>query len=73
MAEDVIDLTNSLGDEVTESQPEEVQMSPTPGTEAPESVVVKIEPESKSYKQYGTETHAFEREIRFYNTIAKNI
>ena len=44
-----------------------------PGTEAPESVVVKIEPESKSYKQYGTETHAFEREIRFYNTIAKNI
>ena len=36
MAEDVIDLTNSLGDEVTESQPEEVQMSPTPSTEAPE-------------------------------------
>ena len=39
----------------------------------PKSVVVKIEPENESYKQFGEQTHAFEREIKFYNTIAKHL
>lgn len=44
-----------------------------PGESLPNSVVVKIEPENESYKQFGEQTHVFEREIKFYSTIAKNI
>ena len=39
-----------------------------PKEDAPESVVVKIRPENESYRQFGDETHAFQREIKFYKT-----
>jgi len=38
----------------------------------PDSVVVKIEPESKKLQDIGNELHVFEREIRFYKEVAKN-
>ncbi|MGI9553296.1 MAG: oxidoreductase family protein [Thermodesulfobacteriota bacterium] len=37
------------------------------------SVVVKIEPESEYFKQFGEETHAFQREISFYEEIAAKV
>jgi len=39
---------------------------------APKSVVVKIEPESKVQQDIGYKLHAFQREIRFYKEVAKN-
>jgi len=38
---------------------------------APKSVVIKIEPESESFRQLGDDIHAFEREIKFYELVAK--
>ncbi len=40
---------------------------------APESVVVKLEPEEGGFKDFGDEMHAFEREIRFYREVAGNV
>ncbi|MGI9533736.1 MAG: oxidoreductase family protein [Thermodesulfobacteriota bacterium] len=39
----------------------------------PSSLVIKIEPENEIYKQFGDETHAFQREIHFYNEIADKV
>jgi len=44
-----------------------------PESGAPCSVVVKIQPENESFRNFGNQVHTFEREIRFYNNIAKNI
>lgn len=41
--------------------------------DAPRSVVVKIEPESESFREFGDELNAFQREIRFYKEIARNV
>ncbi|MCC6712173.1 MAG: phosphotransferase [Candidatus Dadabacteria bacterium] len=40
---------------------------------APESLVIKIEPESESYRQAGEELHAFTREIMFYRDVAPGV
>lgn len=40
---------------------------------APDSVVVKIEPESENFREIGDEFHAFEREIRFYREVATRV
>ena len=40
--------------------------------QAPNSVVIKLEPESKMLQDVGYELHAFEREIRFYKEVARN-
>jgi len=40
--------------------------------DAPKSVVVKIEPESKAQQDIGDKLHAFQREIRFYKEVARN-
>lgn len=45
----------------------------TKESNAPDSVVVKIEPESESFREIGNELHAFEREIRFYREVATQL
>jgi hypothetical protein len=40
---------------------------------APDSVVVKIEPESKKLQDIGYQLHAFEREILFYKVVSQNV
>lgn len=40
---------------------------------APSSVVVKIEPEEGEFHDFGDELNAFEREIRFYRDVARNV
>jgi len=40
---------------------------------APDSLVVKIEPESGPFREYGNELHAFQREILFYKEVAGNV
>lgn len=40
---------------------------------APESLVIKIEPESESYREAGEELHAFTREIMFYRSVAPGV
>jgi hypothetical protein len=40
---------------------------------SPRSLVIKIEPESESYRQMGDDLHAFEREIGFYRDIAPGV
>lgn len=41
--------------------------------DAPKSVVVKIEPESDTLHRFGDELNAFQREIRFYKEVARNV
>lgn len=41
--------------------------------DAPETVVVKIEPEKETFREIGDEFHAFEREIRFYREVATQV
>ena len=41
--------------------------------DAPNSLVVKIEPESESFREFGDELNAFQREIRFYKVVARNV
>ncbi|MEM9226871.1 MAG: oxidoreductase family protein [Verrucomicrobiota bacterium] len=41
-----------------------------PGPEAPSSLVVKIETDSEAYREISQNLHAFEREIKFYQTVA---
>ncbi len=41
--------------------------------DAPRSVVVKIEPESDEFRGFGDELNAFQREIRFYREVARNV
>jgi len=41
--------------------------------DAPKSVVVKIEPESDTFRKFGDELNAFQREIRFYKEVASNV
>ena len=45
----------------------------SPEKDAPMSVVVKIEPEEGDFKDFGEELHAFQREIRFYKEVARNV
>jgi Ecdysteroid kinase-like family len=40
--------------------------------QAPNSVVVKIEPEEETFQKLGDELHAFQREIRFYKEVANS-
>jgi len=40
---------------------------------APNSVVVKIEPEEGEFVDFNTELRAFQREIRFYREVASNV
>ncbi len=40
---------------------------------APDSLVVKIEPEGEDFRQVGEDLNAFEREIRFYREIAPGL
>ena len=40
---------------------------------APESLIVKIEPEAEDLREVGDEMHAFEREIRFYTEVAARV
>ncbi|MGD9651423.1 MAG: phosphotransferase [Candidatus Dadabacteria bacterium] len=40
---------------------------------APKSLVVKIEPESESYRQASDQLHAFTREIMFYKSVAPGV
>lgn len=40
---------------------------------APKSLVIKIEPESESYRQAGEQLHAFTREIMFYRDVAPGV
>src|SRR5574341_482725 len=45
----------------------------TDDKDAPRSVVVKIEPESDEFRGFGDELNAFQREIRFYREVARNV
>lgn len=40
---------------------------------APESVVMKIVPEVEALREFDDDTHAFQREIRFYREVAGNV
>jgi len=40
---------------------------------APKSLVIKIDPESESYREAGEELHAFTREIMFYRSVAPGV
>lgn len=41
--------------------------------DAPLSVVIKIDPESESYREIGEELHVFAREIMFYREVAPGV
>ncbi|MEM8549352.1 MAG: oxidoreductase family protein [Verrucomicrobiota bacterium] len=41
-----------------------------PGAETPRCLVVKIETDSEAYREISQTLHAFEREIKFYQTVA---
>ena len=41
-----------------------------PAAGAPDSAVVKLEPDAGEFRTFGDELHAFEREIRFYREVA---
>lgn len=40
---------------------------------APRSVVIKLQPEEGEFKDFGDQTNAFQREIRFYQEVAGNV
>jgi len=42
----------------------------SPAPDAPDTVVVKLEPNTGAMRDFGDELHAFEREIRFYREVA---
>lgn len=41
--------------------------------DAPKSVVVKIAPKEESFQEYSEKLNAFQREIRFYKEVARNV